>query len=247
MCSDSRGNNVHRLCITKDELGLLQEHGRQPKRSRYITVALGVGEQMREAPQMLVPDKGYMRQIDVVECTTCLNSTLNRILRIGPDWNWYDGHTVEEKHWHLDRNNPHNTLGLRLSCFYSVYMYLLKQAKLAYQARGGIVRSALAKQGRIALVSVLMDDILSVKRESISWAGIQAEPDDGGGIVLKVSKLRIVDLMDQLPLIPSESFIDAVLNAPMEWHRNWHKLVDDLQPKSFHDFPAKILSTIRVK
>ena len=201
---------------------------------------------MREARQMLVPDKGYMKQIDVVECTSCLNSNLNKILRIGPYRDWYVGHTAKEKHWHSDRKDPRNTLGLKLRCFYSVYMDLLKQAKLAYQTRGGIVDSKLAKEGRIALVSVWVRDILSVTTESISSAGMKPEPYEGDAIVLKVSKLKVMDLVDQLPLIPSKSFLDTVLSAPLEWHLKWHQMVDAIQTESWRDFPAKIMATLEV-
>ncbi|HEX76877.1 MAG TPA: hypothetical protein G4O03_00440 [Dehalococcoidia bacterium] len=209
-------------------------------------MALGSGRQTRKDPQMLVPSKGFMRQIDVVECIVCRKSWLNKLLRIGPYRDWYDGHTAKEKHWHIDKSDPRKTIGLRLGCFYSVYMELLGQARLAYRGRWGVTESSLAKNGRAALVSVSVNNILSVESEGHATAAIETELGIGSGITLKVSKLKVMDLIDQLPLVLSESFLDAILDAPVEWHHRWHQLVDSIQPESWRDFPARMAATLEL-
>jgi len=142
----------------------------------------------------------------------------------------------------MEGTEPGKTVGLRLRCFYSVYMSLLHEARLAYENRGGPADSPLAARGRVGLVSVHVNNMLSVEVEGPATCLESAALDRG--IVLKVSRLRVNDVMDQLPLVPSESFLETVQNAPIEWHRRWHPLVDAMQPVSWRDFPAKMVATI---
>lgn len=51
-----------------------------------------------------------------------------------------------------------------------------------------------------------------------------------------VSRLKVLDLVDQLLLVPSRELLDAVLDAPVEWHQRWHNVIDSMQPDSWRQF-----------
>ena len=55
----------------------------------------------------------------------------------------------------------------------------------------------------------------------------------------------MLDLIDKLPVIPSEAILTDILEAPSDWHQNWHYLVDRIQLKKWRDFPAKMTATLR--
>jgi hypothetical protein len=234
------------LHITERELCRLRQHGLPPNAVSYVTIVLGSGRQTREDRPMLVPFKGYMRQIGVVECTLCLESKLNKLLRLGPYRDWYEGHTAKEKHWEIDKSGPGKAVGLRLRCFYSVYMDLQRQARLAHRPGGDLATSQLAKHGRIALVEAKISDILSVEDEGTSAAALESGLGPGGEMIMKVSRLKVLDLMDELCVVPSEAFLEAVLHAPGEWHRRWHRHVDAMQPRTWRDFLPKMAAALRL-
>lgn len=214
---------------------LLRQHGWQPQGTRYVTFVPGRGGQMRNRPKMPMQDKGTMQQKGVVECQICVNSRLNRLMRLGPYRDWYEGHTAKEKHSHTDGRFPSKTMGLKLRCLYTAYMDHLREAQLAYECAGDPTRSELATSGRLGMVSVSVNDILSVESESLTTElRFHASQDDG--IVLMVSRLKVLDLVDQLLLVPSKEFLDAVLDAPVEWHQWWHNIIDSMQPDSWRQF-----------
>ena len=246
MCPFKSDTKRHELHITDKELWRLRQHGLPLDGVSYATIVLGPGRQTREDRPMLVPFKGYMRQIGVVECTLCLDSKLNKLVRIGPYRDWYQGHTAKEKHWEIDKSQPGKAVGLRLRCFYSVYMDLLRQARVAYRPGGDLATSRLAKDGRIALVEAEIRDVLSVEDDGTSAAALESELGPRGEMIMKVSRLRVLDLMDQLCVVPSEAFLQAVLDAPGEWHRKWHRHVDAMQPRTWRDFLPKMAAALRL-
>ena len=177
---------------------------------------------------------------EIFECTKCLDSKLKRWAALGPYREYAAGftHSIKEPHWQADKANPQLTIGLTVTCFYSVYMNLLRQAREHYSASEGITSSRISNEGRIALVRASACDILGVAKEESSRT-----PDSG--IQLKVSRLKVLDLIDKLPVIPSEAILTDILEAPSDWHQNWHYLVDRIQLKKWRDFPAKMTATLR--
>ena len=189
---------------------------------------------------MLVENRGFMRAPGVVECQTCLSSRLNRWLQLGPHRDWYDGHTAREKHWHVDRRDPSKTVGLRLNCFYSVYMDLLREAERVYSA-GDPHESEFARRGRMALVSVSVKDMLRIDCGEPSSEPGRTSESLQVSVTLKVSRLKVIDLIDQLPLIPSHTVVLRVLSASKRWHQAWHPVLDNgMQGFRWPEFPARM-------
>ena len=250
MWSLGQRNGSHRLHLGKKEVALLNEHGLSPDGARYVSIVLGYGRQTRKDIQMKEADKGYMRPIDVVECEHCRERTkLSTVLGgfgIGSHVEWYEGKSVVEKHWHMDDSDPQRTIGLRLKCLYSVYIDILQHGKLAYCGGGDPTESSRLKDGRVALVSAALGDILSVEDERLIGAALEPEPRMHGGIIVKVSKLKVIDLVDEINLVPNESLLLTILNASAEWHCKWHRLVDAIRPTKWHDFPAKMVTTLQL-
>ena len=239
------GPGHQRSPFSQDTRALLRQHGYQTQGTRYVTFVSGKGDQMRNRPKMLIEDKGTMQQIGVVECPICVNSRLNRLVGLGPYRDWYDGHTAKEKHSHTDRRYPSKTIGLKLRCLYAVYMDHLREARLAYENAGDPATSELARRGRLGLVSVSVNDILSVESESLATeTHSHASQDDG--IVLMVSRLKVLDLVDQLLLVPSKEFLDAVFDAPVEWHQWWHNVIDSMQPDSWRHFVNDMIAHMKL-
>ena len=196
--------------------------------------------QERNSPRMLIEHRGFMKAPDVVECQTCLDSRLNRWLQLGPHRDWYDGHTAREKHWHVDRGNPSKTVGLRATYFYSVYMDLIREAERVYSA-GDPHDSELARRGRMALVSVSVKDMLRIACSGRSSEFGRTSESLQVGVTVQVSRLKVIDLIDQLPLVPSHAIVLAVLSASKRWHERWHLELDTgMQGMRWPEFPARI-------
>lgn len=225
-------------------IALLREHGLPSDGVSYVTIVLGVGRQTREDPKMLVPHKGYLTPTGVVQCTQCRErSRLAKVLQ--PD-EWDEGESVREKHWHIDESDPSRTMGLTLKCFYDGYMNIIEHARLAYGEGVSPEKSPYVKDGRIALVRVSLPDILAVEKNAVSAPSLGPQPATRGELAMKVSKLKVLDLMDELPLVPSESFVAAIVDAPAKWHRQWHPLVDAIQLRKWRDFPTWMAASLRL-
>jgi hypothetical protein len=122
-------------------------------------------------------------------------------------------------------------------------MNLLQQAWYATKEKGGLTESQLAKEGRIALIRVLASDILSVQAETNDKEILKSQIISRG-VTLKVSRMKVLDLIDQLPLIPSEKTLEFIFSASAEWHRKWHLIVDVIQPTTWRDFPSKMVASL---
>ena len=85
-----------------------------------------------------------------------------------------------------------------------------------------------------------MKDILSVEEDE----NLAPALDLGESLIMKVSKLKVVDIIDQLPLVPSKSVLTAIFDAPIEWHRNWHSEVDRIQLASWRKLPTGLAATL---
>lgn len=230
--------------VNDKELSTLLQHGLQYKTKEYITMVLGNGRQTRSDIKMLIPDKGYMKQEDVVDCDVCRRSSFTKILGRGLYGDWYEGYTAKEKHSQINNSNHSASVGLKLKCFYSMYIDFLIKVKQAYEQRGDITESRIAKQGRAALVVVKTDDILCVYEEPKDRIGSQTWYMSG--ITVKVYKLKVLDLIDQFPLIPEERFVNFILAASAEWHYRWHSYFDNIQPRRWQDFPEKVIASLEL-
>ena len=226
--------------LSDDQLTLLSEHGLRRDQNRITTIVLGHGGQTRDRQQLLVPDKGFMKPNGVVECRLCGNSRLNKMFRLGPYREWYDGHTVREKHWNQTQGDFSEPPGLKLRCFYWAYLELLQEARKAYETGDDPSTTSLGLNGRTALVRLRRRDILYVNGEPDTE---DAEKD--ASIDIYSRQLRVLDLVDQLPLVPSREALVGILDAPAAWHSRWHKLVDAIQPNSWRDFPARMVATLQ--
>lgn len=234
------------MIISSNEFDILLQHGLPSGSSEYVTMVLGYGRQTRNDPKMLVPDKGYISPIDVIECQTCQKTSTSKWINIGAYGDWYEGRTFREKHSCIDRNDSLRTIGLKLGCFYLAYMNLLIEARQAYSHLGEIDESRIVREGRAALVRVKISDILCIQDQSQAATEYNSEINTTRGIILKVSQLKVLDLIDQLPIIPSKDFLNSILDAPIEWHRTWHRFLDGIQLKSWRDFPHKVAASLQL-
>ncbi len=234
------GQDLPPTSLGSDQMALLSNHGLRRGAATWETIVPGHGGQQRNSPRLLVENRGFMKAPDIVECQICLDSKLNRWLQLGPHRDWYDGHTARERHWHVDRRDPSKTVGLRLNCFYSVYMDLLREAERIHSA-GDPRDSELARRGRMALVSVSMKDMLRIDCGGPSSGSRRTSNFLQVGVSLKVSRLKVIDLIDQLPLIPSHAVVLRVLGASKRWHEGWHPVFDNgMQGMRWPEFPARI-------
>lgn len=63
-------------------------------------------------------------------------------------------------------------------------------------------------------------------------------------LVLMATKINVLDLIDQLPLIPSRDVINNILAAPGGWHVKWHQSFDARPIRSWREFPANVNATL---
>ena len=226
--------------LTQAQLNLFLDHGHRGSLTiSFTTMVLGTGDQTRNYPQMLIRNRGFMRPTGVVDCESCTNSRLNRILQTGPQGNWRDGQTVKDRHWKQYRDNP--SVGLKLQCFYSAYLEFLQAVKVEYSSYKNPERFLMSQEGRAALIDVDPSDVLSVGEKVLAVENLSS---DVMGIEFKSKNLHVLDLIDQLPLIPSKVALDQILNAPTSWHRRFHRLVDAIYPASWKEFPQHIVWAI---
>ena len=177
---------------------------------------------------MLIESKGFMRAEDLTDCEACRSSRVNRWIGLGPYRDWYDGYTVKEKHASAPTaGQTKHPLGLRLSCFYGAYMQLLGLAKEAYAAGTDITKSRLAHEGRAALVAVEPKNVLAVD-----------EPN--GVLVMRASRFYVLDLVDQLPLVPVYPFLLEILEANTARRRRLHFALDAMRFSTWCNFPKAV-------
>ena len=220
-----------------------------------MTLALGHGDQIWPHRQMLIPYKGFMTPVGIADCQHCRRGISGWMrkhgyfvgLIPGSNGDLYEGRTVTERHWLIDRANPVQSVGLNLKCLYSVYMELLEQAWIMYDETGDPLDSQLANKGRVVLLSVQLRDILCVSQtlgESLRENDIFKH--DRKEITIRAAKLKVNDLIDQITLVPSEQVLDAILHAPSQWHDRWHPLVDRIKPWSFSQFQNQLFRTLQL-
>ncbi len=226
--------------MSQEEAGLLRKHGLLGR--ELTTFVLGHGRQTRRDPTTLIPDTGYMDPYNVVECPQCLSSRLARlgVVAVWPHMHWYAGRMIVERH-HL--------FGLRLQCFYSMFVTLLRQANHTYLLGGDISAAPLAQRGRAALVRASMEDMTTVQAQRLA-------PDNEGSsqgpilmeqvIGLRVRRLKVLDLIDELPLLLDHSVVKNILASPPGWHRSFHPTLDAIQLESWKRFPEAVVAALRV-
>jgi len=164
--------------------------------------------------RMVVGDIGRILPV-AVSCTQCKEPA-----------SWGKGDSVTEKHWSIDEHNPGNSVGLRLECFEFVFRMHLFRMHLAEAGMGG-------EDLRLALVRVELSDLLSLQTDALS---------SQEGVYLKVRKLKVLDLVDAIRLVPRQSVQDAIADQreqSEESREEWHRIVDAVQPLTWREFLAK--------
>lgn len=228
--------------LSDEDNARLYGHSQQDNKPSIITLTLGQGPQTRNKTQLLLyTDKGHMRQQGVVDCDRCEKHRLDKLLRNGPYGWWREGDTVKEKHWDHGGTKPNSAVGLKIRCFYSAYLNLLESGRDAYEQYSDIYESSLALHSRAALVRAEWKDVITISNDQPSNLGMGYFPT----VVMMATKIKVLDLIDLLPLIPSLGAIETILDAPADWHTKWHELLDTKPINSWRDFPARIVATLQ--
>jgi hypothetical protein len=152
-------------------------------------------------------------------------------------------------HWNIDENNPSNSVGFSLTCFEFAFRLHLNTAAMSYEGGGGL--EDVLREGRLALVRVEISDLLSVQSDPISsWRaqeqGIPLEDvRQTAPVDIKTRKLKVLDVVDQLRLVPERSLVNTIFDRfeqSEEWRREWHRLIDAMQPGTWREFLANFAS-----
>ena len=218
-----RQDTPQELHVTESDLELLRDHGLTPGSSSFITMVSGIKDE-----RIIVGDIGRILPVRVVSCAQCKEPA-----------SWGKGDSVTEKHWSIDEHNPGNSVGLSLECFESAFQIHLGQAWLGGES---------LNHRRLALVRVELSDLLSLQTDPLSsqrWQELGLSSEQVRQIApvdLKARKLKVLDLVDAIRLVPEKSFLDAILDPVYESderQREWHRLFDATQPLTWRQFLAK--------
>jgi hypothetical protein len=219
-----RQSTPQKLYLAGKELEVLQAHGLPPGSQTYVTAVSGFKD-TRGAR-----DSGRLNPLVNVSCAECARQA----------W-WGKGDLVTEKHWHPD---PDFTRGLRLSCLGHRFMFELYEAGLAirYPSEQGQVQ--MVEDSRLALVRAEVSDIISVQTDplKVRWAQWRDESPPLAPLDIETTKLKVLDVVDLSRLVPEESLLDAIFERSVsgEWRREWHRLLDATQPRTWREFLTKL-------
>jgi len=209
--------------VTGEDIELLTTHGLPPGSNSYITIISGIKDK-----RIVVGDIGRILPTLAVSCTQCKEPA-----------SWGKGDSVTEKHWSIDEHNPGNSVGLSLECFEFAFRMHLAEAWM-----GG----KYLDHGRLALVRVELSDLLSLRTDAFSSQRGQEHALSLehlrriGPVDLKARKLKVLDLVDAIRLVPRQSIQDAIADQreqSEESREEWHRLVDAIQPVTWREFLAK--------
>ena len=218
-----RQDTPQELHVTENDLELLRDHGLAAGSSSFITMVSGIKDE-----RIVVGDIGRILPTLAVSCTQCKEPA-----------SWGKGDSVTEKHWSIDEHNLGNSVGLSLECFEFAFQMHLNQAWM-----GG----KYLNHCRLALVRVELSDLLSLQTDAFSSQRGQEHALSLehlrriGPVDLKARKLKVLDLVDAIRLVPRQSVQDAMADRreqSEESREEWHSLVDAIQPATWREFLAK--------
>ena len=135
------------------------------------------------------------------------------------------------------------TVGIRLLCFCTILMDVYREAQAAYRDARGIENTEFASSGRMALVSVRVSDVL-IAGDHVSDGGLDPTSCQDIGVSLKVSRLKVLDLVDKISLVPAEPILSKILAAPRNWHQEWHREVDSMRLSAWENYPSTLNSSL---
>ena len=224
---------------------LLRKHGLAKGHTRLFTLVLGTGGQSRGIHNATGEGYGFLKPDGVYNCTDCENDKLRKFFNLGRHRDWYEGFHASERHWSVDPDDSANAIGLTLECFYSKYMSMLQEAWHAYTYYDDITRTPLANNRRVAIVEVSIDHILHLEEVAPTNSG---NVGNSAALVLKSSKLKVLNDIDMLPIVPTSEMISFILGASPEWKTKLHFSLDAMQFRSWRTYPeimSKLLFQLR--
>ena len=200
---------------------LLTAHGLPPDTQTYVTIVSG--------SKGLFRDVGRTRLEMDLSCQEC-----------EPRASWAKGDLVTERHW-----SP--GCGLSLVCPAFEFAGHLSLAAISYRGLN------LVEHRRLALVSVAVSDLVMVQTEPSLARRMEDEGiplEDVPKIAplhIKTRKLKVLDVIDALRLVPEKSLLDAIYEGlhSEEWSREWHRLLDAMQPLDWRQFRARFAAGVQ--
>ena len=222
---------------------LFRKHGLAEGHSRYLTLVLGAGGQWRGTHNATGEGYGFLKPDGVYNCNDCENDKLRKFFNLGRHRDWYEGFHASERHWSVDPDDTANTVGLTLECFYSKYMSMLQEAWHAYTHYDDITRTPLANDRRVAIVEVSIEHILHIEEVAPVNKGNMG---NDGTLILKSSKLKVLNDIDMLPIVPTSEMISLIFEASPQWKTKLHFILDAMQFRTWKVYP-EMMSRILMK